>query len=220
MILTVDTLNNQAYDILKDKILKKEISSGTRLVDSQLAEEFGISRTPLRDAIRKLAEDGLVVGYPGKKGYYVYQPSVKDINEIFELRLMFDIMAAEKVISEVIPNNPAALEELKESYRAEQESGPESFVSADEDFHDTAVRLCGNSRMLAMYKDIRSQTRAFRSVTSSDSARRKKARNYHERIFRGFCACNLPATLDAIRLHVQYSCQDALKDYTYEQDEE
>ena len=216
MVLRVDTLNNQAYSILKDKILKKEIPSGTRLVDSQLAEEFGISRTPLRDAIRKLAEDGLVVSSPGKKGYYVYQPSLKDIDEIFELRLMFDILAAEKVINEVIPNNPSALEELKESYRAGLEASPESFVSTDEDFHDTAVRLCGNGRMLAMYKDIRSQTRAFRSVTSSDNARIAKARNYHERIFKGFCAGDLPATIDAIRLHVQYSRQDALGDYIQE----
>ena len=58
MILKIDTLNQQAYDILKEKILNKELLPGTRLVDSQLAEDFGISRTPLRDAIRKLAEEG------------------------------------------------------------------------------------------------------------------------------------------------------------------
>ena len=86
MILKIDTLNQQAYDILKEKILNKELLPGTRLVDSQLAEDFGISRTPLRDAIRKLAEEGFVVSSPTKKGYYVYQPSAKDINEIFELR--------------------------------------------------------------------------------------------------------------------------------------
>ena len=58
MFLKVDMLNQQAYDILKEKIIKKELLPGTRLVDSQLAEDFGISRTPLRDAIRKLAEEG------------------------------------------------------------------------------------------------------------------------------------------------------------------
>lgn len=216
MVLKVDTLNDQAYSILKDKILKKEIPSGTRLVDSQLAEEFGISRTPLRDAIRKLAEDGLVVSSPKKKGYYVYQPSAKDIEEIFELRLMFDVMAATKLINEIIPKHPEALDELKKSYQAVQESGPESFAATDEDFHDTVVRLCDNSRMLTMYKELRSQTRAFRSETASNKVRLKKAGNYHERIFNGICAGDLQMTLDALRQHVEFSKEDALADYLKE----
>ena len=129
---------------------------------------------------------------------------------------MFDVMAATKLINEIIPNHPEALEELKERYQAVQESGPESFVATDEDFHDTIVRLCDNSRMLTMYKELRSQTRAFRSVTSSDRDRSKKAGNYHERIFKGICAGDLQMTLDALRRHVEFSREDALGDYQEE----
>lgn len=211
MLLKVDTLNNQAYDILKEKILKKELAPGTRLVDSQLAEEFGISRTPLRDAIRKLEEEGLVVSTAGKKGYYVYQPSAKDINEIFELRLMLDIEAVTKVIKEVLPQNPESLELVKDVYYAEITPG--QFVSRDEDFHDTLIRLCGNSRLIAIYTDLRNQTRAFRSATSRDQNRIEKAHSFHERIFNGICNRDLEAALKAVRLHVEYSRIDALTDY-------
>lgn len=119
MFLKVDMLNQQAYDILKEKIIKKELLPGTRLVDSQLAEDFGISRTPLRDAIRKLAEEGFVVNHPMKKGYYVYQPSAKDINEIFEMRLILDLAAATKLIREILPREPQRLRILEEVYQAE-----------------------------------------------------------------------------------------------------
>lgn len=218
MILKVDNLNQQAYDILRAKIVAKEILPGTRLVDSQLAAEFGISRTPLRDAIRKLAEEGLVMNVPQKKGYYVYQPSAADINEIFEVRLFLDLAAATKLIQEVLPNHPEAFETLKEFYITEQESDSTSFIKRDEDFHDIIIQLCNNSRLSAIYADLRVQTRAFRSVTSRDTTRISKARNFHEKIYRGFLDLDLEATLSAIRKHVEYSRADAVADYVSEEE--
>lgn len=220
MILRVDNLNEQAYDILREKILSKELLPGTRLVDSQLAEEFGISRTPLRDAIRKLAEEGLVVNHPQKKGYYVYKPSAEDINEIFELRLFLDLAAATKLIQEVFPKDPEAFSRLQDFYRAEYENEDASFVQKDEDFHDMIVQLCGNKRMSAIYADLRSQTRAFRSVTSRDKKRMDKAQDFHKMIFSGFLNMDLEATLAAIRKHVEYSREDAIKDYVSTQTED
>ena len=216
MILKVDMLNQQAYDILKEKIIKKELLPGTRLVDSQLAEDFGISRTPLRDAIRKLAEEGFVVNHPMKKGYYVYQPSAKDINEIFEMRLILDLAAATKLIREILPRDPQRLRILEEVYQAEC-SDEAAFVQKDEDFHDAVIRMCENDLMLAINSDLRSQTRAFRSVTSRDTKRMEKAHNYHQKIFQGFQTLDLEATLDAIRKHVEYSRADALLDYPSEE---
>ena len=213
MILKVDNLNEQAYSILREKILSKELLPGTRLGDSQLADEFGISRTPLRDAIRMLAEEGLVINSPQKKGYFVYQPSAEDINEIFELRLFLDLAAATKLITEVFPKDPSALLRLQEAYRAERENQDVDFVQQDEDFHDTIIQLCHNTRMAAIYSDLRSQTRAFRSVTAQDKKRIDKAQNFHEMIYTGFLNMDLDATLAAIRRHVEYSREDAIKDY-------
>ena len=76
--LVVNNLTQQAYDLLRTKIITKEILPGTRLVDSTLAQQYGISRTPMRDAIRKLAEEGLVTP-SSTKGYFVYKPTLKDI---------------------------------------------------------------------------------------------------------------------------------------------
>ena len=215
MKLMIENLNQQAYDVLKNKIICKELKPGDRLVDSQLAEEFGISRTPIRDAIRKLTDEGLVMRSNGSKGYQVYRPDATDINEIFELRQILDIAAVTKLITEIIPSNPEVLEELKSSYiRVSSPDSASSFVLDDEDFHGTIIRLSNNSRMQSVYSDLRIQTRAFRSVTSHSAGRMKKAENYHAKIYNGIISGDLDATIEAIKTHIFYSKRDALKDYT------
>jgi DNA-binding GntR family transcriptional regulator len=217
MVIKVNALNQQVYAILKNKILKKEILPGTRLIDSQLAKEFGISRTPLRDAIRKLVENGLVV--PGKngKGYYVYKPSAKDINEIFEMRLILDIAAATKLINTIIPEQPDILDKIAQ-FDEDDPKSDDSFVLNDEDFHNALIKFCNNSRMTEIYADLQAQTRAFRSVTSQDQTRIDKAKKYHKKIIDGFCSRQLGETIDAIKKHVEFSRLDALSDYSDQED--
>lgn len=214
MKLMTSNLNEQAYLALKQGIVTKELSPGTRLVDTQLAEQYGISRTPIRDAIRKLVEEGLVVSN-GSRGYSVFCPSEIDISEIFELRLIMDLAAAKKLIEEVLPMNPDAITEIQKSFEAEESSATSTFVEGDEGFHETIIRLAGNNRMLAFYIDLGAQTRAFRRNTSNDPKRIEIARQSHQRIFDGIRALDLEATEKAIRYHVSMSKADALSDFSY-----
>lgn len=209
MKLVADNLNEQAYRALKASIINKELAPGERLIDTQLAEYFGISRTPIRDAIRKLTEEGLVVT-SDKKGYFVFSPSHNDILEIFELREQFDLAAVRKLITQILPSNPEAMEQIRISF--EGLDSP-SFVQDDESFHETLIRLTGNSRMLVLYKDLSTQTRAFRRLTSNDPDRIRKAKEYHRRIYEGLMHLDLPATEEAVCCHVAYSREDALKDF-------
>lgn len=219
MKLSSVNLNDQAYQALKNSIMNKELLPGTRLVDSQLAAQFGISRTPLRDAIRKLTEEGLVVKH-SQKGYSVFCPSFKDINEIFELREILDIAACTKLIQEVLPHNPEAMEEIRRSYEGILETAaasPNDFVKNDEDLHDTIIRLTDNSRIISLYSDLKDQTRIFRHMTAPNHLRVELARQYHSRIYQGLTELDLEKTIDAIRTHVLYSKNDALSDFIKEQ---
>ena len=215
MKLVSTNLNDQAYLALKESILRKELLPGTRLVDSQLAEQFGISRTPIRDAIRKLAEEGLVVK-TGQKGYSVFNPSARDVNEIFELREILDIAAAQKLIREVLPNDPQAMEQIRRSHEGILHPSA-NFVKDDEDLHDTIIRLCGNARICALYSDLRNQTRIFRHSTATNLARVHQAQQYHSQIYQGLMELDLEKTVRAIRTHIAYSKADALADFTQEQ---
>jgi leucyl-tRNA synthetase len=70
--------------------------------------------------------------------------------------------------------------------------------------------------MLAIYTDLRNQTRAFRRVTSHDRQRMEKAKNYHEKIYNGLMSLNLEMTISAVTTHVEFSRVDALSDYASE----
>ena len=210
--LQVDSLTDQAYNILKEKILTKQFPPGMRLVDSQLAEEFGISRTPLRDAIRKLYEEGLATSHAGR-GYCVFSPGRQDICEIFEIRLMIDVTAAKKLISEVLPNDSQAYSLIGQFHQLfSGEVGGEAFTKTDEEFHDKLVQLMGNARLNAFYTEIRDQTRTIRRRSSADKARIAKFSAHHERICRGLLELDLEATVQAMTEHIDLSRADALKD--------
>lgn len=214
MKLTVDNLNKQAYDALKQSLLEKKYPAGMRLVDSKLAEDFGISRTPIRDALMKLSEEGLV--YSNGRGFRVYSPTADDIREIFELRLMFDLYAARKVITEILPKNAEAEKRIDSAYLSEVNVGIQEndadFIKSDEDFHACIVALLGNERLSNSYSDIRNQMRAFRSITAHSCERRCKAHQYHERIYQALKHRNVQAAEEAIRLHTSLSMEDALHD--------
>lgn len=213
MKLQVDSLSNQAYDILKQKIISQELKPGMRLVDSLLAEEFGISRTPLRDAIRKLVEEGLVTPF-GKRGFCVFKPSKQDIIEIFEIREMIDKATVQKLIEEVLPGNPKAMQKLRQMYtQMTNEVDDKDFVQVDEDFHDQLVLLTGNARLFSIFSDNRNQTRLFRGVTSSLAERRANAMNFHERICLGLLQLDLKATLQAVTEHIEQSRKNSLLDF-------
>lgn len=218
--LEVNNLTQQAYDLLREKITSKEIPSGTRLVDSTLAKEYGISRTPLRDAIRKLAEDGLVTPSP-TKGFFVFEPSVKDIEEIFEFRQMLDIEVVTKLITRILPENPSVFEYISKSYQngLKHSSISEDFVQSDEDFHDSIMALSGNSRMIKCYADLHNQTRLFRKRTSQDPKKMQQANDYHKNIYEGIKNLDLTMTITAIKAHIEYSKLDAIKQFIAEDSE-
>ena len=219
--LVVNNLTQQAYDLLRTKIITKEILPGTRLVDSTLAQQYGISRTPMRDAIRKLAEEGLVTP-SSTKGYFVYKPTLKDIEEIFEIREMIDIAVTTKVITKILPQNPAALEKITQSYLKGLNTPACStdFIQSDEDFHASIISLSDNSRLIEYYSELRYQTKNFRLQTSKNTEKIQQANNYHEKIYEGIKTLNLDMALQAIHTHVEYSRLNAIRNFMPDTDVE
>ncbi|NLH02181.1 MAG: GntR family transcriptional regulator [Clostridiales bacterium] len=210
--LQTESLAEQAYAILKQKIVSKQFPPGMRLIDSRLAKEFGISRTPLREAIRKLQEDGLVTTYLGK-GYYVFQPTEKDIREVFEVRKMIDIAAVTKLINEILPYDKEAygmIERIYDDFRTDFKK--EGFIRADEAFHDKIVLMMDNSRLYRIYKEIQNQIRTFRKKSSADEKRIKRAFRQHEKICASILGFDIKGAIEAISEHIEASTNEAIQD--------
>lgn len=213
MKLKVESLNTKVYEVLKENILTKRFEPGMQLVEAKLSEMYGISRTPVREALFKLQKEGLVT--KTGKSYHVCKFTKEDISEVYELRKMMDIYAAKKVIREIIDTMPEAEKIIDEAYNGERiETEGIDFISADESFHGCIVALTGNSRLIEDYSILRDQMRAFRTITSQKADRRGKAKDYHRKIYEALKNRDVDDVEAAIERHTQYSMEDALSDFT------
>lgn len=150
------SLVQQIYQIIKRKILNLELSWGQRIDTQQLAEEFGVSQTPIRDALNRLAADGLVKIQP-RVGYYVMQAGPGDVIEIYDLRIIFESYA----LPAAIQNLPRVkIEKLKEKMeRLQHEEMNEDkkrkeFQKLDEQLHGLIIENLNNERLKNFFSQI------------------------------------------------------------------
>jgi DNA-binding GntR family transcriptional regulator len=212
---TIEKLSDKAYEEIKKKIIQGELPPGSRLVDSLLGERYGISRTPMRDAIRRLVEEGLVISNT-KKGYFVFKPTSQDIMEIYELRLILDKAVVSKLINEIFPNDRQfylkAAQELSDWLNKEIVTEQKHFIQYDEYFHGSLVRLVNNSRLSNIYDDNRAQTKIFRYQTSMSQERIETANKLHIELIECIKNLDIEGALRTVTAHVEMSRRDALAD--------
>lgn len=135
-------LREEIYESLKNAIIQGEFESDETLYEEQLAKKLGISRTPIREAIFKLEQQGLIIKSP-RGGFNIPELSTKEIEEIFGLRLILEIYAAELVVDQITDEGIHALEEnVKESEKALAEHRPADMLLLNSEFHDILHAAC------------------------------------------------------------------------------
>ena len=137
MALERKSLSEQAYRLLAERIVGGRYPAGSRLTEEALASEFGISRTPLREALRRLTAEGLIEPLP-KRGLRVVSPSPEEIAELFDCRSRIE----PPLLREALPRIPK--EELLELRRRLETGDPEESLAVDESMHRLIAEHCGN----------------------------------------------------------------------------
>lgn len=149
------SLSKLAYDAILKSILSNEMIPGDIYNEMALAQDLGISRTPVREALLELSVQGLVKFLP-RKGVVVYRINAKDVDEIFEIRRAIDATAVEKLASADPPPDTRLLRKaLKKQNAAVEKKSYWKYLRADRDFHVTLAQLTGNSRLVAIAENIR-----------------------------------------------------------------
>lgn len=175
-------LRELVFESLREAIIQGRLHPGERLMEIQLAEELGVSRTPVREAIRKLELEGLVLMIP-RKGAYVSQISMKDIADVFEIRRALEglaaRLAAERATEEEIERLERALVRISEVAEAEDLDGA---VALDTDFHEELMAASHNPRLSQMVSNLREQIQRFRLTSLSHPGRVKLAVEEHAKI--------------------------------------
>ncbi len=133
------TAQRQAYEIIRDHILDGTYPGGMKLVEERMAEEIGVSRTPIREAIRRLEQEGLI------KRKKVIQPTETDLRHLFQMRILIECHAAKMAASYMIEEDLGELHSCVEKARS---GSPDETVQANKRFHDLIVRECRNPIMI------------------------------------------------------------------------
>lgn len=203
--MKTEDLATNAYQRLRDAILAGEYESGAPLFEVHLAASMGMSRTPVREALKLLARDGLVEVVPSR-GYIVPRRSMHDLRELFELRESLEGMAARYAALRATPDEVRELEALCVRYADEQDWAQWARVGTA--FHTLLVAAARNERLLGILDSLRGQiVHSRRSVLQSDSNRRDAAIREHRAILEAVKAHDPEAAEAAAREHVRLSYQ-------------
>ena len=141
-----ESLTEQVFRALKGEILRSQLRPGSVVIEGELAERFGVSKTPIREALRLLVQDGWIEVMP-RRGYLVRPIGLDDLREVYELRRIVESGVVRRVIEQMNDQTVAALRARIDQQAAAGDS-IEASIEASRDFHLSLARLTGNERLV------------------------------------------------------------------------
>ena len=175
-------LRESVYEQLKIQILTGKIAPGTRMMEVELAEDLGVSRTPVREAIRKLEKEALVVIEP-RRGAYVSDVSVKEMVDTLVVREDLEALAASLTAKRITKEELEGLEKKVTDYSEAIASGDmEQIIRADESFHHKIVALSGNKALIQLFSSVQELSLRFRYLYYEDFTRYENMPVEHKEI--------------------------------------
>jgi len=215
------SLSQRAYEHIQKQILDGELPAGSQLSEQSLAESIGVSRTPVREAIRRLVAEGLLEQLP-RYGTIVRTPGRREIVELYEVREALESWAAAEAarrlgaddldLLEKLCNQMRDIEgELRASGATLDAAGLRRFLAADMAFHTVLIRASGNRRILKIVGENRVLTRIFRTHRQGHDAEVvHRAHAFHRGILEALRAGDAEAASRRMAEHVRTSKQQAL----------
>ncbi len=204
-------LRDRVYEKLRDAILDGTLKPGTKLVETSLAEQMGVSRTPVREALQRLASEGLAEITP-RKGVIVQGLSVEEVEEVFLIREVLEGLAgflAAKRISEAQIDVLEII--LKKSEVALAEGRISDFISLNSDFHKAIVEAGHSSRLKQLLDVVLTQIGRYRRLSMADPERRRRSVPEHWMILEAIKARDPAAAERALRQHSRHAKEVVLK---------
>jgi len=202
-------LREMVFESLREAIIQGRLKPGERLMEIQLAEEMGVSRTPVREAIRKLELEGFVVMVP-RKGAYVADISVKDIADVFEVRAALEGLAAglaaERITTEELEELDRALTKTYEVSKHDLNA----IVETDTNFHALIYRASRNERLVQIISNLADQIQRFRATSLAQPGRTKLAIEEHAKIVDAISDRNVELAQTLAREHIELAEQTLL----------
>ena len=199
------------YDRLKDAIIAGTLRPLERITENKVAADFGLSRTPVREAFQRLEAEGLIQVVP-KRGSFVSRPTIEDILEIYQIRTPLEGACARAAALRIEDDQLAALDRL---VRAEQGRGPgrspERSLRAAAQFHAVIYACSRNQRMATLLMELQNQVHRVRALWPSTVARLNDTWAEHARILAALRARDADRAERLMHEHMERARQTTLE---------
>ena len=175
-------LRDVVFNTLRQAILRGELKPGERLMEIQLANKLGVSRTPIREAIRKLELEGLVLMIP-RKGAEVAEITEKSLRDVLEVRRALEELSVQLACEKITKEEIRELERVaKEFQQVVKSSDITEIAEVDVRFHDIIYTATDNQKLIQLLNNLREQMYRFRLEYIKDEDKRQILQLEHEKI--------------------------------------
>jgi DNA-binding GntR family transcriptional regulator len=202
--IDVQTLADQATERLRNAIQRGSLGPGMQLVERDLAQRLGMSRVPIREAIQRLVEEGLVKKMP-HRGTFVYLPSLREIEEISSVRVHLEHFVIERVLARWNPQHEATLQDIVEQIRTAATIQDRRRMSElDAQFHATLWDIADHQILLEVISSLRQRvTRLLHEIISlMPSEELYQAVESHEAVISVIKSGDVAAAKDEMTRHI------------------
>lgn len=200
-------LRDVVFNTLRKAILDGTLKPGERLMEVHLANKLGVSRTPIREAIRKLELEGLVVMMP-RRGVEVAKISEKSLQDVLEVRRALDVLIAELACERINDEQLGRLKNASDNFesvvRSTDSANPDTaaLARADEAFHNIIMEATGNMRLTTLVNNLAEQMYRYRFVYLMDTSKHEMLIKEHMHIYEAIKLRNKVEAALAARTHI------------------
>ncbi|MBQ2804122.1 MAG: GntR family transcriptional regulator [Lachnospiraceae bacterium] len=195
-------LRDVVFNTLRQAILTGELKPGERLMEIHLANRLGVSRTPIREAIRKLELEGLVTMIP-RRGAEVAQITEKSMSDVLEVRRAMDALCVELACERITDEELAELKKACEGFeQAVRTKDAKKIAQADVELHDIIVQATGNQRLIQLVNNLSEQMYRYRFEYIKDFTQHEKLVEEHRIMYESLVRKDAETASAAAKTHI------------------
>lgn len=204
------TMKHQVYQIIKKEICDGNYLPGQWLQEKELAEKMNVSRSPVREALKQLVDEGLAIEYPNK-GVFVKEFTPKDIEEIYDVRIMLESYAIKNSVKLLTGINiKEIMDILKNLTECYEKNDISNYIEFDTKLHQYIVKLGGNSLVTDIYRRIYSQVQQFRIYSLTTKKRFDDSIVEHRGVIENLIASNWKEADRINRIHLALAREEII----------
>jgi DNA-binding GntR family transcriptional regulator len=200
------TLGDQVYAIIWEQIVSHKLRSGDKISDLRLSEELGVSRTPIREALHRLSQDGIVRS-ESRRGFFVTTFSSQDVSEVYDIRTALEVLAARLALPQItdadLDEELHAVSEIRGEIVAGVDGAEERWLTRDRAFHRMLAQKARNNRLESILTGLQTQIGVFQVYGIHSSPLRLLSLDHHQRILDALKERDCRAAELAMERHIQ-----------------